>query len=222
MTTILKIPVHFVLENKEETLDLMPGVRCSRCDASPAAYFETHYVKYEAGMVNNRRITKNFRTSARVNLRLPLCESCYQKNFTEDPDSCRNDKNLFARIARWRKLGVNIGSVFAGAAFILLMKVVPLPENIPWLKFLWMILVLIAMIIYAITFGLMELKNRHLLGQLREKKFDFSLKRAEVFAVRQMEDPEPDDVAVTVAVRNDAWAYECAGQYDWSCDVLDK
>lgn len=222
MTTILKIPVHSVLENKSQTLDLMPGTRCSRCDTFPAVFFETHFVKYEAGLVNNRRITKNFRTSARVSLRLPLCESCYQKNFTEDPDTCRNDGNSFARIARWRKLGINFGSVFAGVAFVLLMKVIPLPESVPWLKFLWMILVLIAMGIYAVTFGLVELKNRRLLEQLRAKKFDFSLRRAEVFAVRQMEDPEPDDVAVTVALKNDAWANECAGQHGWSCDVLDK
>jgi hypothetical protein len=220
MTTILKIPVHAVMENPEKTLDLMPGSRCSRCNAAEAPEFETHRVKYEAGMTANRRITKNFRTSIKINLRLPVCESCYKANFIENPDSCTGDRSPLSRAARARKFGINLGSVFAGAAFILLMKLFPLPEEIPWLKYLWMILVLIAMIIYGITFGLTELLNRKLRNQLKESGYDASLRRAEVFAVKQQEDPEPDDVAVTVALNNDTWARECAHFYRWSRDKI--
>jgi hypothetical protein len=171
-------------------------------------------------MVQNRRISKNFRTSVKITLKLPLCEQCYAANFIEKPDSFIEDHTALGRFARGRKFGINLGSVFAGATFILLMKLFPLPEDVPWLQYLWMILVVIAMAIYGITFGLTELKNRKLRKQLKESGYNTSLRRAEVFAVKQQEDPEPDDVAVTIALNNDAWAKECAHSYRWSHDKI--
>ena len=220
MTIILKIPAGYVMENKGKPVDLQPRDRCCRCNAEPASQFESHFVKYEAGINPTRQITNKFHIRVRVHLRLPVCESCYQANFIEDADSCKLDENDLGKIAKWRARAINIISVFTGIAFILLMKIIPLPANVMWLQYLWLILVGAALFFYGILFGLMELKNRKLREQLSQSGFDFSSRRAEVFAVKQLENPNPEDVAVTVALKNEPWAEACAGHFGWEFEKI--
>jgi hypothetical protein len=221
MTIRISIPAKIVLENKSGTLDLVYPPRCSRCDAAEATRFETHVLKYEAGLNRFRQINKKFRSAVSFRLRLPLCELCYQANFIENPDSCDRDANPLGRIAHWRSVGIITASLVACLAFIVLMRFIPLPATMPWLQNLWLMQIGLALLIYAITFGAVELKNQKLRQNLVDRQYDAHFHRAEVFAKMQLEDPRPDDVAVIATLENDGWADECADHYGWLCEKLE-
>lgn len=219
MTSKILVPAKKVMELHHSDLDLTFPTRCSRCNAVPAGQFETHELVYEAGLNRFRQFNKKFRTVVKFRLRLPVCENCYTANFVDNPDSCEHDTNDFGRIARLRSAGILTASLLAGAAFILLMKFFPLPAQIPWLQYLWMILIAAAMLLFGLTYGWMEIKNKEIRGRLKEQNYDFSLRRAYAYARMQVEDPEPDEAALIIALQNDDWAKECATHYAWKIEA---
>ncbi len=221
VTSRISIPAKAVLEARTDTLDLVSPGRCSRCDAAVARQFETFALRYEAGKVRYRQFSQKFRSAKRINLRLPLCELCYAANFIENPDSCDHDLTELGRAAHWRSTGITISSVITGASFILLMKVIPLPQNIVWLQSLWLILICLALVSFGITLGLAEIKNRQLRRKLDEAHYDKRLHRADVFAKTQLEDPLPEDEAIVVRLENDGWAEECAAHYGWTFEKIE-
>jgi hypothetical protein len=215
MTTKISIPAKAVLENRSIMFDLVSPSRCSRCDAANAKQFESHPLKYEAGMIGVRQFTRKYRHNIKLRIRLPLCETCYQANFIEDPNTCSLDPNPLGKAARWMSIGIKAGSVVAGLAFILLMKVIPIPSTIPWIQSLWSILIGLALLIYAIVFGVTELTNRKLRLGLNERGYNARLHRAEIYVKMQLEDPQPEDEAVVINMQNDDWAEECAYNHGW-------
>jgi hypothetical protein len=215
MTTRINIPVENVLNHQDKPLDLIFPTRCSRCDTAGASHFESHLLKYKAGMNQRHVLNNRFRVNQKICLRLPLCESCYQANFIEAPDSFINEGDTFGKIARWRSAGMTITSVIAGTGFILLTRIIKLPADLPWLQYLWVMLLGAALVIIALISGLTELNNRRLRSILNEKKYDFRLKRAVVIERNQIEDPQGKETALTILMDNDSWAEECADHYGW-------
>ena len=222
MTTKISIPAGVVLENKPAILNLVFPDRCSRCDAANASYSETHSLKYEAGLIRYRQFSKRFRFSVSLRIRLPLCKTCYQANFLENPDSCKHDPTSLGKAAHWRSIGITAASLVAGLAFILLMKIIPLPVAIPWIQSLWSILIGLALVLLAITFGIIESINKHLRRDLSEQNYNAQLHRADIDAGIQLDDPRPEDVAVTVRLQNDLWAEECACHHGWVYEKIES
>ena len=214
MSTRFFIPAGAVIENKSGKLDLVFPPRCSRCDAAEAPRFETHTLKYQAGMVRRSSFRTQFRTTVKFDLRLPLCEACYGANFIEDPDSCVHDQTLLGKYARRRSAGILGASIVAGAAFLLLMKIIPLPET--WL---WLILMGAALLAYALTLADSARQNRQIRAELKRKKPGEQLYRAEITAKMQLDDPQNQDTAVTATLQNEQWAEECAAHYGWICEL---
>ena len=221
MTTRISIPVKFISNHRKGTLDLAYPQRCSRCNGPLAPQFETHPLKYEAGLIRNRQFGKKFRSSIQVTLRIPLCDLCYLANFTENPDSCDQDKTELGVIAHWRSIGIIIGSAFALAAFILLMKIIPLPTENTWMRYLWLMIIGAALLIFALTFGMTELKNRQIRKYLSDHHYNFNLHRADAFVKMQLEDPQPEDEAIVLSLENDQWAEECAQDYEWRFEKIE-
>lgn len=222
MVTKFFIPASLVLENKPDLFDLVFPARCSRCNAASADHFETHSLKYEAGLIQYRQFSKKFRFSTKLRIRLPLCETCYQANFLENPDSCKNDLTPLGKAAYWRSIGITAASLVAGLAFILLMKIIPLPAGIPWIQSLWSILIGLALVFLAITFGIIESINKHLRHNLSEQNYNAQLHRADIAAGIQLDDPQPEDVAVTIRLQNDLWAEECARHRGWAYEKIES
>lgn len=222
LTTRIFIPAKAVLENKSGRLDLVHPSRCSRCDAEKSSQFESHPLNYEAGFSRFHTYSHKFRSRIKFNLRLPLCETCYQVNFIENPDSCDHDATRLGRIAHWRSSGIITASLIACLAFILLMKIIPLPAATFWTQWLWLILMGVALILFGIFFGLTEIINRQIRHELVKSSNKTNLRRADVFAKMQMEDPQPQDVAVTATLQNDSWAEECAAAYGWAFERIES
>ena len=221
MPTRILIPAKDILGIKGNSLDLVQPSRCSRCNSVPASQFETHELVYEAGLIRHRQFGKNFRSKVKFCVRLPLCEPCYQANFIENPDSCQHDPTALGKIAYWRSLGLVTGSLITCLAFILLMKVIPLPAAIPWMQSLWLMLIGLALLIYAITLGAVEIKNRQIRQSLNAENAS-KFRRAELFAKMQLEDPRPMDIAVTATLQNDGWAEECATFKGWTFEKIES
>ena len=219
MTTKLLIPAKAITENKCPTLDLGYPARCSRCNAQPAAFLETHPLRYKADLVPNRTIDRKFRTNISFKLRLPLCETCYQVNFIENPDSVVHDQTPLGQFSRARSIGIKVASSVAGIAFILLMKIMPLQSVIAASPNLWLYFIAAALVLFAITFGSTFLKNQSIKSSLTSSDFKVKLHRAVAYETIQIETAQPDDPAVFVTLENDQWAKECAEKNGWELEL---
>lgn len=222
MTTKILIPAKAIIENRSATLDLAPPARCSRCNAQPANFFETHPLRYKAGMIRYSSINRKYRTNIAFRLRLPLCETCYQVNFLENPDSVDQDKTPLGEIAKWRSIGIKIAALIACFAFILLMKFIPLPAAVSSITYLWLYLIGLSSVLFAIVFGLTHIKNQNIKKRLASANFNVKLHRAIAYEAIQGEDAQPDNPAVFVTLENNAWAKDCADIYGWNFELTDS
>lgn len=221
MTSKIEIPLKAIRNLSTASLDLITPNRCSRCNANPAPYFESHPLKYQGGYLRTQIIRKVFHYSITFKLRLPLCENCYQHNFIEAPETITKDTGPLAVAARLRSAGILIGSLIACVGFILLMKVIPLPAVLASITYLWLYPIALAALILEITYILTSLKNRHLENMLKKGNYDIQLHRAIVFASTQYNRPTEEDTAVVVELINDGWATECAKINGWKSSALE-
>jgi hypothetical protein len=221
MTIRINIPFKSIEKIDPPSLDLSNPARCSRCNAQPASSFETHPLKYQGGYLRSHAFSKDFEKSVTFQLRLPLCSDCYQKNFIEAPETMTRDQGPLGSAARLRSAGVIAGSLVACTAFILLMKVIPLPKNLARIEYLWLYLVAISAAILALTYGLSAIKYNHSRQMLKNGNSVIQLHRAAVLAKIQYEKPAADDVAVVIELNNDAWAEECAEFYGWTYQIVE-
>jgi hypothetical protein len=215
MSVKVTIPAQVLLQNTSGKLDLNYPNRCSRCNDPRAEHFETHMLVYEAGLIPNRQFGKKFHSRIKFQVRLPLCEICAKADFIEAPESYESDPGRAGKLASWRSRGMNLGAVFAAAAFILLMKIIPLPESVPWLQYLWLILIGVGLVIFGLTFGRLELENQRLRTELEQAHYDSQMHRADVFGKAQIEDAQPNNAAATLRMENESWAQECANKNGW-------
>jgi len=221
MTSKIEIPLKAIRNLPSASLDLSTPNRCSRCNAVPAPYFETHPLKYQGGFIRTQIIRKVFHCSITFKLRLPLCEKCYQNNFVEAPETMTGDSGPLAVAARLRSTGILIGSLIACVGFILLMKVIPLPAILANITYLWLYPIALAALILEIIFILSSLKNRQIVNMLKKDNYDIQLHRAIVFAKTQYNKPAEEDTAVVIETKNDGWAMECAEINGWNSSALE-
>jgi hypothetical protein len=215
MTSQLFIPVKVISELDSATLDLVIPARCSRCNKIPALFFETHSLKFRAGISKKRSLRRKFNSEISFRLRLPLCSNCYAKNFIEAPETLSRDEGKLGELARLRSAGVLTASLFACAAFVLLMNVLPLPASLADISKLWLYPMGVSALLFLITLGLTALKNRSLELTLHNAEYDIKLHRAYVIAATLPEEPVPSDVAVFIEMENDGWVKETAEKNGW-------
>ena len=215
MTSRINIPFKAIENLPSGSLDLVNPNRCSRCNSDSAPYFENHFLKYQGGYIRSHAFKKDFHSTVTFQLRLPICENCYQKNFIEAPETMKHDGGPLAGAARLRAAGIVTGSLVACVAFILLMKVIPLPAVLAAITYLWLYPIGLAALILGITYGLSAIKNQQIESMLKMNNFDIQLHRASVIAKVQFEKPMEDDTSVVVELNNDDWALECAKINGW-------
>lgn len=219
MTTRVMIPLKDIREAGKNGLDLFPPTRCSRCDDKAAPFFETHEVRYQAGMLKQHSFPRKFRTSIPIRLRLPLCDKCYRQNFMEAPETTGRDKNPLGVFARWRTFGIQVGSIFALIAFLILMDIFKLPSPLAEIRRIWLYPIGASLLVFAATFGSTALKNRNLKNSLALMGYNFKLHRALSFGAIRSEETPDDTAAVSVVLENDTWAGECATNRGWKTQV---
>jgi len=222
MTIQVLIPAKAILGLQTKTLDLTSPKRCSRCNTSSAPYFETHQLRYKADLIPNRQVDKRFRTNISFRLRLPVCEKCYQAGFTEAPESFTHDSTPLGIASRWRSLGIKIAALITGIGFILLMKVIPLPEDSPIFQYLWLIIIAASLLLFGIIFGLTALKIQSIKKHLGEFDYSSRFPRAVVYEAIETEKPDPSKPAIFLSLVNKEWAKECADNNGWKFESTDS
>ena len=222
MTSQMFIPVKAISELESDTLDLTVPARCSRCNKTPAQYFEAHPLRFRAGMPRRTALIRKFSSDIVFRLRLPLCSECYAKNFTEAPETLTHDSGELGTLARWRAAGMLTASLIAGVAFILLMNLFPLPASLSEVTNFWLYPIGISVVIFMLTLGLTELKNRSLKKALHTAKYDIKLHRAYVIAATLPQTPDPAEIAVFVEMGNESWLKECADNHGWEYRVKEN
>lgn len=222
MTSQFFIPVSSISKMQNDTLELTAPARCSRCDTSPAPFYETHSLRYRAGLVRHFTPGRKFASEIPFRVRLPLCPNCYSSNFIEAPETLTHDSGTLGLIARWRSTGILVASLVAGVGFILLMEILPLPLALNSIERLWSYPMTISAAIFTLTFGLTALQNRRIKKALQSAKYDIKLHRAFIIATTQPEFSAPKDIAVFIEMDNDRWAKECADQNGWEYRIKEN
>jgi hypothetical protein len=222
MTSRIEIPFCAIEKLEPAVLNLNTPARCSRCAAQPAQFIETHSVKYQAGFIRSRTVVHKFKMERSVSLQLPVCEHCHQMDFIEAPESMLRGSDSFAIVAQRRSAGIISASLIACIAFILLMKIIPLPSAPSWLGSLWLYLAAVSVLGLLATNFLVSRINRKIRTQLQKNGYDIKLHRAAVTAKMQYEQPAAGDTAIVLQLENDSWAFECAEKFGWRCSKLEN
>lgn len=222
MTSRIEIPFRAIEDLEPGILDLIAPARCSRCGTQPAQFIETHPLKYQAGFIRSRTMFHKFKVEKSIRLQLPVCERCHQMDFTEAPESMLRGSDSYAVMARRRSAGIISASLIACTAFILLMKVIPLPTAPTWLGSLWIYLAAISVLGLLATNYFVSRENSKIKAQLHKNGYDMKLHRAAVTAKMQYARPAANDPAIVLQLENDSWASECAEKFGWQCTKLEN
>jgi membrane protein implicated in regulation of membrane protease activity len=222
MTSRIEIPFSAIEDLDPAVLDLGIPARCSRCNTHPALFIETHPLKYQAGFTRSRTMFHRFKVEMSIRLQLPICERCHQKDFTEAPDSMLHGSDMYAGMARRRSAGIISASLIACAAFILLMKIIPLPPVPSWLGSLWIYLAAVSVLVLLATNFFVSRENNKIKAQLQKNGYDLKLHRADVTAKMQYERQAAGDTAIVMQLENDSWAADCAEKFGWNCLMLEN
>lgn len=222
MTSQFFIPVKTISELKSDALELTVPARCSRCNKAPAPFFETHPLRFRAGMSRRNTLRRKFSSDVTFRLRLPLCADCYTRNFIEAPETLTRDGGKLGNMARLRSAGIVTASLIACTAFILLMNVLPMPAPLAAVPNLWLYPMGASALVFMLTLGLTALKNRSLKMALQAVKYDIKLHRAYVIAATLPDTPEPSEIAVFVEMENGGWVKETADNHGWDYRVKEN
>jgi hypothetical protein len=80
----------------------------------------------------------------------------------------------------------------------------------------------VGLVIFGLTFGLLELENQRLRKELAQAQYNVNLHRADVFGKAQVEDAQSNDPAVTIQMENKSWAQECAAKNGWPIEHAEE
>jgi len=103
MSRRVLIPFQAIQSRDSSDWVINQPARCSRCNADPAPYFETHAVTVKIKRIAHRQVGTKYRSESHLLVRLPLCETCYQKSYLSDPDSLRYDDTPLGKEVRQRE-----------------------------------------------------------------------------------------------------------------------
>lgn len=217
----ISIPAREVKNRQGTAIILENGQRCSRCDQSPADFFETHRMYYRVDHKKSHLFGKKYRISKDYKVELKVCETCFQSDFLTHPDLMDNDRSPLARIARFHSIAWTIGALLAGIGFILLTPIVPEIGVLSTIKQIWQIPVIMGVIVLLLTWLSQKKYQNKVLHTIEKMKPNFQpLARSEVHNIVLRNEADPTETALEITITNETWAKECAAQHDWHFEYI--
>ncbi len=210
------IPASEVRNYQGKPLVLENDNRCSRCNQSPADFFEVHRLHYRVGLKYNLIYGKKFRVSKDYRLMLRVCETCYQSDFLTHPELLDRNNSPLARIARFHSIAWTIGGLLAGCGFILLTPIIPSSGVLNSIKQMWQVPVLMGVIVLLLSWLSQKKYQNKILRQIEKANPDFQpLPRAEVHANVLNDESDTSVTALEIILKNETWAEACARNNNW-------
>lgn len=219
MPVKIKVTAKEISELRSAPLTLVLGGRCSRCDRSPADFFETHRLKYRVGYKQFKISGKKYDVSRDFWLKIGICEACYQSDFLTHPDLLDRNGSRLAKISQFHSALWTLGGAFAAIGFVLLTPLVPDSGFLSTLKGLWQVPVGFGVLILFLNWLSQRKFQSQTLHALEKANPKFSIhSRAEVRSIILDNEHDLSVPALEIIMENEPWAKEIAEQHHWTCE----
>lgn len=216
MPVKILVPFKAVSEVAGSTLVINYPNRCSICGSETADYFETHHLQLRAGRKRPGLYRAKYQINKKYQLKIKVCETCYQAGYLADPDTFDRDPTPLGRLARIISAGYMIGAIIAAVGLLLLSGLLPDVGLSSDYEIYWKFLAGIGLLIIVGMWLLQRRQQNKIRSELLargiklEKPF-----RADIFTpvVETVDDPQA--TALTIGLSDEQWAQECAKHYGW-------
>jgi hypothetical protein len=210
------IPAGEVRNYQGKPLVLENDNRCSRCNQSPANFFEVHRLHYRVGLIRGLPYNKKYRISKDYRLKLQICETCYQSDYLTHPELLDRNNSQLARIASFHSLAWTIGSLLAACGFLLLTPIIPQNGVLGTIKQLWQVPVVLGVLVLFLTWLSQRKYQNKVLHEIEKSNPGFQpLPRAEVHANVLNDESDTSVTALEIILKNETWAEACARNNNW-------
>lgn len=212
----LIIPASAILEQKDGILRLDHPDRCSRCGRTRADFIESHRLKLRAGLKHNPLPGKRYKMERNYQLKLSVCERCYQMNYLQAPETLAEDANPLGRVAQMQNFLRMLGGIIAGLGLLFLTPFIPATAALIPIKTRWWIPLSAGVGLVLLGLGSQVSAQMKLRRQLESAgEFDPTLERTEVRTPLYADPSDENQVALEVKLENEAWSKECAAFYHY-------
>jgi hypothetical protein len=219
MPVQILIPASEVKYRQGSALVLENDGRCSRCNQTPAEFFEVHRLHYRVGFKHNHLYGKKYRISKDYLLKISVCETCFQSDYLTHPDLLDRGTSPLAKIAHLHSIAWTIGGLLAACGFLLLTPIIPAKGILNTIKQMWQVPVIMGVIVLFLTWLSQKKYQSKVLHQIENENPGFRpLARAEVHTYVLRNEDDPSATAMEVILKNELWAEACAKKYQWKCE----
>lgn len=220
MPVKISIPASELIDLQNNPLILKIDQGCSRCDQTPAEFYEVHRISLRIGVKKNRLISKKYDLSRRFQLKISVCETCYQSDFLTHPDSLDHNSSRLSRIAKFHSVTWTLGALLAAVGFILLTPIIPDTGLLQSLKSMWQIPIGVGILVLLLTWFSQKKYQNKVLGELERSTPNFHpRKRADVNAPILESSKDLSLTALEIKMDNEPWAMEVAKSHGWSYET---
>ncbi len=216
MPVLIFIPSSEVKNRQGNPLILEHERRCSRCDQSPASFFEIHRLHYRVGFKHSHLYGKKYRLSENYLLKVGVCETCFKSDFLTHPEVLDHNNSQLARISRFHSKAWTIGGLLACIGFLLLTPIIPQNGILSTIKQMWQVPVIMGVIVLFLTWLSQKKYQTKVLHEIEAANPGFQpLARAEVHTYVLRDEEDPNATALEILLDNEEWAKACANDHQW-------
>jgi hypothetical protein len=216
MSRRVLIPFQAIQNRDSREWVINQPARCSRCNADPAPCFETHPTTVKIRRIAHRQVGTKYRSETHLLVRLPLCETCYQKSYLSDPDSLRYDDTPLGKEVRQREKLSNAGGLIAGLGILLLTPFVPESGFLAVLKSNWSVFLILGILLLLITWVLLKRSQARVRKSLEEQNGDsLTYPPADVWSRSIEGEPDPASIALEISLENENWLADFGRLNGW-------
>lgn len=223
MALKINVPLDSVRQAQGSYLLLNQPHRCSRCNAQPAEFYETHKLRLRIGANKPGLYRQTYRISQVYHLRLRVCETCYQADFATCPEEFEKDETALGRLARLHARLFTAGAIATSFGLLFMTNLIPAGSALSGIKPYWPYIVAPGGLLILGTWLHQRSRQRRILDSLETANNDPAQHpRAEVRTAVLENDSDPSAIPLQIIMRNEEWAAECALRYNWKTELETK
>ena len=210
------VPLDRVQQALASGLVLDHPQRCSRCDAIPAEYYESHSLRLRIGRKRPGLYRQTYNINHAYNLKIRVCETCYLSDFVTSIEELEKDNTPAGRLARIYARAFTIGGVVAGIGLLLMTNLIPADSSLGGVKLYWPLITGVGGVIIITAWLHQRYRMRKVMEALEcAGKTITSQPRAEVRTPVLDDENDPQAVPLEVSLQDEAWLSECAAHYNF-------
>jgi hypothetical protein len=222
MSVKILIPASEIVGLNKSPLVLEVADRCSRCDRTPAKFYEVHHLFCRVKHKPNRMFGKKYDLSKEYKLKIKICESCYQTDYLTHPDALDRNNSALGRIAKFHSVAWTLGALLAAFGFLLLTPLIPETGILQPLKSIWRIPVAVSVVVLFLTWLSQRKYQNQTLRALEKSDPGYQAHlRAEALTPILEDMNDLSSPSLVIKMENESWAVEAATKHGWTYQNID-